>query len=393
MKQSPRFVDKQFPNHICLLKKAIYGWKQAPREWFSTFSAYLIQYGFRSSSADPSLLLFNHNSIQLYILVYVDDILLTGNSTSEIDNLLTALHVRFSMRNLGPVSQFLGLQITSTATGLHLAQSIYATSILHKAGMVDCKPVSTPLPTKFLRNEQSDDLYERPEHYHQITGALQYLMITRPDLLYAVNFLCQHMHQPLQTHYNLLKRVLRYVKVTLSLGLPIRPTSLQLTGYADSDWAADHLDRRSITGYCAFLGHNLISWIVKKQSSVTRSSTEAEYRPLSTATCDLIWLRRLLAKFQSIQTEPTKLYCDNVSALALATNPVFHARTKHIEIDAHFIRDCVRTKQLSVHHICSQDQPAGLFTKSLSSTRHLQLCDKITIQPSIVILREADKNK
>ncbi|KAI0519536.1 hypothetical protein KFK09_006985 [Dendrobium nobile] len=392
MKQLPGFVDKQFPNHICLLKKAIYGLKQAPREWFSTFSSYLIQYGFHSSSTDPSLQLFHHNSVQLYILVYVDDILLTGNS-SEIDKLLYALHSRFSMRNLGPVSQFLGLQITPTTTGLHLAQSTYASSILHKASMVDCKPVGTPLPNKFLHDVKSDALYKRPEHYHRLTGALQYLTITRPDLLYAVNFLCQHMHLPLQSNYNMLKRVLRYVKGTLSLGLPIQPSSLQLTGYADSEWAADHLDRRSITGYCSFLGHNLISWIVKKQSSVARSSTEAEYRALSTAACDLIWLRRLLAEFQLLQSEPTKLYCDNVSALTLATNPVFHAQTKHIEIDAHFIHDCIRTKQLSVHHICSQDQPADLFTKSLSSTRHLQLRHKITIQPSIVILRKADKDK
>ncbi|XP_020682782.2 uncharacterized protein LOC110099833 [Dendrobium catenatum] len=391
MKQPAGFTDSQFPNHICLLKKAIYGLKQAPRQWLSTFSSYLHQYGFHTSSADPSLLMFQHNSDQIYILIYVDDILITGNSPNAIDKLLAALQNQFSIQNLGRLHHFLGLTVTYTPNGLHLDQSMYAATLLRRAAMENCKPLLTPLPTKFVTHSTSEIPYDNLEHYRQLTGALQYLTITRPDLSYAVNFLCQHMHTPLQLHYKLLKRVLRYVKGTLSLGLPITPSNLELQGFADSDWATDPITRRSVTGYCAFLGTTLISWIVKKQTFVARSSTEAEYRALSTAACDLIRLRRLLSKFQVQSVEPTILYCDNISALALANNPVFHARTKNIEIDFHFIRDCIRNRHLEVQHICSTEQPADLFTKALSAQRHLYLCNKLTLQTATVSLRGADK--
>ncbi|XP_020703286.2 uncharacterized protein LOC110114674 [Dendrobium catenatum] len=168
-----------------------------------------------------------------------------------MQKLLTALQSTFSMRNLGTLHSFLGLQATYTNHGMHLSQYAYATDLLRKAAMSDCKPVSTPLPTKFFQSVQPDCPYDRPDHYRQITGALQYLTLTRPDLLYAVNFLCQHMHAPMQSHYLLLKRVLRYVKGTLTLGLPIHSSTLELTGYADSDWATNPDDQRSITGYCA----------------------------------------------------------------------------------------------------------------------------------------------
>ncbi|XP_020694534.1 uncharacterized protein LOC110108298 [Dendrobium catenatum] len=154
--------------------------------------------------------------------------------------------------------------------------------------MVDCRPVSTPLPTKLILKYIPGSAYERLEHYRQITGALQYLMITCPDLLYAINYLCQHMHSPLQSHYQLLKRVLRYVKGTLSLGLPIQPSSLVLTGFVDLDWATYHIDHHLITGYYTFLDNTLISWTVRKQSSIARSSTEAEYIALSIVACDII---------------------------------------------------------------------------------------------------------
>ncbi|XP_020685066.1 uncharacterized protein LOC110101490 [Dendrobium catenatum] len=267
MKQPPGFVDKQFPTH--------------------------------------------HSTVRLYIIVYVDDILVTGNSVAALDKLLLALHSQFSMRNLGKPHQFLGLQVSEIPNGIHLTQSHYAASILHKAAMDDCKPVLTSLPTTFTKVSSPDPPYDRPEHYRQLTGALQYLTLTRPDLSFAVNFLCQHMHCPLQSHYLLLKCVLRYIQGTLSLGLPITASTLILQGFADSDWATDPINRRSISGYCAFLGSNLISWQVKKQTSVARSSTEAEYRALSTAACDIIWIRRLLSEFQLSQTQPTPLYCDN----------------------------------------------------------------------------------
>ncbi|PKU78290.1 Retrovirus-related Pol polyprotein from transposon TNT 1-94 [Dendrobium catenatum] len=391
MKQPAGFVDSQYPNHVCLLKKSIYGLKQSPREWFATLSSYMSTYGFKTSSADPSLFLLHKGSTQLYMIIYVDDIILTGNSQTELYKLVAALQSEFSMRNLGHLHQFLGLQVCRTASGLHLNQSQYAKDILQRAAMSHCKPVATQLPSPLPTPDMTDALYDKPEFYRKLVGSLQYLTITHPDLLFAVNYLSQHMHQPYNTNFLILKRVLRYVQGSLTLGLPIYKSNLQLTAFADSDWATDKTDRRSITGYCAFLGDTLISWIVKKQSSVARSSTEAEYRALSTAACDIIWLRRILTEFQVELPDSTKLYCDNVSALALANNPIFHARTKHIEIDFHFIRDCIRSNYISVHHISTMDQPADIFTKALGANRFAFLRDKLTICSAPVTLRGDDK--
>ncbi|XP_020692166.1 uncharacterized protein LOC110106572 [Dendrobium catenatum] len=393
MKQPAGFVDPQHPHHVFLLRKAISGLKQSPRQWFTTFSDYIIQYGFKTSTADPSLLLFHKDTTQLYILVYVDDILLTDNSQTTIDQLITALHSQFSMRTLGKLNQFLGLQAAYTENGIHLNPTSYAQEILSKAAISDCKPVQSPLPSKLPSAVEDRPLYSRPDFYRQLVGSLQNLTITRPDLQFATNYLCQHMHKPHTIHFQLLKRVLRYVQGSLHLGLPISRSNLQLNAFADSDWATDKSDRRSITGYCAFLGDTLICWMVKKQTSVARSSTEAEYRALSTAACDLIWLRRLLMEFQVPLTSPTKLYCDNVSALALANNPLFHARTKHIEIDFHFIRDYIRSQYILVHHISTEDQPADIFMKSLSAVRFAALRHKLTLCSPTVNLRGPDKEK
>ncbi|PKU71107.1 Retrovirus-related Pol polyprotein from transposon TNT 1-94 [Dendrobium catenatum] len=189
------------------------------------------------------------------------------------------------------------------------------------------------------------------------------------------------MHNPSLYHFQLLKRLLRYIKGTIHFGLPICKGDLTLQSYADADWAADSTDRKSVTGFCAFLGPNLISWHVKKQVTVAKSSTEVEYRALSSATSDVIWLRRLAADFLIPQSTPTQLYCDNVSALALAHNPVFHAQTKHIEIDYHFISDHIKNRDIDVLHISSVDQPADLLTKALSAPRFTTLRTKLTVQP------------
>ncbi|XP_020676618.1 uncharacterized protein LOC110095421 [Dendrobium catenatum] len=290
------------------------------------------------------------------------------------------------MKNLGPVSFFLGLQVTQQPNGLHLNQSKYVADLLNRAGMSESRPVNTPLPLKIWVSPENSVPFPHPELYRNLVGSLYYLTLSRPDIMFAVNLLCQHMHHPQLFHFQLLKRLLRYIKGTIHYGLPILRSTLQLTAFSDSDWASDSTDRKSIAGYCAFLGETLISWIVKKQTAIAHSSTEAEYRAIATAACDIIWLQSLLTEF-GINSSPTKLFCDNVSALALAVNPVLHARTKQIEIDYHFIRDYIKRQQITVHHIASQDQPANLFTKSRSSLRFSNLRSKLTVQPPIVSLR------
>ena len=209
--------------------------------------------------------------------------------------------------------------------------------------------------------------------YRQIIGALQYATITRPDIAYSVNKLCQFMHHPTDVHWKALKRLLRYIQGTKHVGLFYSAnTSPTLHCYTDSDWGGDPDDRRSTFGFAIYLGTSLISWLAKKQPTIAHSSTESEYNVVANATSELIWLRALLCELGYPIPHAT-LSCDNIGALYLSTNPVFHARTKHIELDYHFVREQVASGFLQLQFVSSNDQLADLFTKSLPSSRFQQL--------------------
>ncbi|XP_020684519.1 uncharacterized protein LOC110101095 [Dendrobium catenatum] len=290
------------------------------------------------------------------------------------------------MKNLDSLAQFLGISAKHTEHGLILHQATYAEQILNKAGMSNSKMVSTPI--SFKTDKQLDSpAFDNPKIYRQLVGALQYLTLTRPDITYAVNRACQHMHQLTVSNFEFLKRILRYIAGSKQIGIPIGAESLILSSYTDFDWAGDSQDRKSTTGYCNFLGSTPISWCAKKQTTVARSSTEAEYIAIALTTTEIIWLRRLLEELDCIQAQPTPLYYDNTSAIALANNPVYHARTKHIEIDCHFIRECIKNQFIQVHHIASKDQIADLFTKPLSISRFKQLITKLTVPIEPLVCR------
>ncbi|PKU66070.1 Retrovirus-related Pol polyprotein from transposon TNT 1-94 [Dendrobium catenatum] len=339
MRQPQGFEDASNPNHVCKLQKAIYGLRQAPRQWYTTFTSHLLQLGFTHSQADPSLLTLHRDSIHLYLLVYVDDILLTGNDERAMAELVNKLQSKFTMKHLGSANQFLGIKIERTQDKFFLSQNLYAKSIIQMAELHKCNSVANPSYTK-LPDSGSDDQAAFDElKYRRIIGSLQYLTLTRPDIAYAVNALSQHMHKPAPKHSVMLKKLLRYIQGSIDFGLPINCSNLTLKTYSDADWASDPDTRKSTSGFCTFLGDTLVSWTVKKQNTVSRSSTESEYRALASATADTIWIKRLLSDFGVLHSQPIDLYCDNMSTIALANNPVFHARTKHIEIDQWFVRD------------------------------------------------------
>ncbi|KAI0528858.1 hypothetical protein KFK09_001401 [Dendrobium nobile] len=310
-----------------------------------------------------------------------------GNDEAALSQLLLDLQQQFLVKILGKLHTFLGLQVQRSGTELLLHQTSYAKALLDKAGMTDCHPLQTPLSAKTPTSPADESPFSDPYLYRSLAGSLQYLTITRPDLSFAVNQVCQHMNKPLNYHFQMLKRILRYLKGTVSAGLPIQLGNFTLSAYADADWAGDKIDRKSTSGYCVFLGRTLISWSAKKQSTISRSSTEAEYRALTAAATEIVWLRRLLQDFNIPCNIPTLLYCDSVSAISLANNPVFHARTKHIEIDQHYIRECIKSKIITLHHISTNDQTADIFTKSLPITRFLLLRNKLTLCTRTVNLR------
>jgi hypothetical protein len=366
MQQPPGMADSQHPTHVCKLQRALYGLKQAPRAWFDRFSAFLLKYGFFCSLSDPSLFVLHSDYGSLILLLYVDDMLLTGSTPALVSNFIMVLSSEFAMKDLGPIHHFLGMEITPTTSGLHLSRSHYALTILERSNMVDCKPMSTPLEAK-TKISSNDILMEDPSYYRGIVGALQYLTLTRPDLSFSVNYVSQFMHAPTMTHLKMVRRILRYVKGTIEMGLHFSShTTLDLFAFSDADWAGCTTTRRSTTGYCTFLGGNLISWYAKKQHTISRSSTEAEYRAMANTTAELTWLAFILKDLCITLSSPSILYCDNLSALHMTVNPVFHARSKHIELDYHFVRERVARGLLVTQHISSVNQVANLFTKPMS---------------------------
>lgn len=208
--------------------------------------------------------------------------------------------------------------------------------------MDQANALSTPMASNLSLSSKQGNPISNPQEYRSIVGALQYITVTRPDIAFSVNKVSQFMHCPLDTHFKAVKRILRYLKGTLSYGMVLRRSVLlSLVGFSDADWGSDSDDCRSITGYCIFLGANAIAWSSKKQQTVSRSSTEAEYRSLASATTEVIWIQSLLKELHISQTRQPLLWCDNLSTVALSANPVFHSRSKHFELDLHFVRERV----------------------------------------------------
>ncbi|CAN6563652.1 unnamed protein product [Malus baccata var. baccata] len=315
---------------MCELNKSLYGLKQAPRAWNERFTSYLLGLGFQSSFADHSLFVKHNGAGTVVLLLYVDDIILTCSSSTLIDDVIVELTKEFDMKDLGQLSYFLGLQVSYQSGGLFVSQSKYIKDLLNKVDLQDSKPCPTPcLPYHRLLKDDGDP-YHSPEQYRSIVGALQYVTFTRPDIAFSVNQCCQFMHSPMTSHVVAVKRILRYLSGTLDYGLHFKPGQLHLQAYSDADWASDPNDRRSTSGHVVYFGSSPISWASKKQHIVSKSSTEAEYRALAITAAELAWIRQLFCDLHvSVFTAPV-IYCDNISAIALSSNPVFHSRVKHI---------------------------------------------------------------
>ncbi|GKC38531.1 ribonuclease H-like domain-containing protein [Tanacetum coccineum] len=367
MHQPPGFRDSKYPDHVCLLQRSLYGLKQAPRAWFQRFASYITRVGFHSSRCDSSLFIYKHGLDTAYLLLYVDDIVLTASSQPLLQRIIASLHQEFSMTDLGSLNYFLGISVTRDSSGMFLSQKKYAVEILERAHMANCNPCRTPVDTESKLGNDGDPVSD-PTLYRSLAGSLQYLTFTRPDISYAVQQVCLHMHDPREPHFSALKRILRYVRGTLDYGLQLFSSSTtSLVAYSNADWVGCPTTRRSTSGYCVFLGNNLLSWSAKRQPTLSRSSAEAEYRGVVNAVVETCWLRNLLRVLHTPLSSATLVYCDNVSAVYLSSNPVQHQRMKHIEIDINFVRDLVAAGQVRVLHVPSRYQYADIFTKELPS--------------------------
>jgi hypothetical protein len=379
--QPTGFADSAFPKHVCRLNKSLYGLKQAPRAWYSRFASFLISLGFTEAKSDTSLFIYSRGTEIVYLLLYVDDIVLTASSQQLLLRVIAALKKEFAMKDLGPLHHFLGISVQRQKDSVLLSQRQYTLDILARHGMSDCKPCSTPVDTCAKVSADGGPPIADPTSYRSLVGALQYLTFTRPDIAYAVQQVCLHMHAPCEAHLVAAKRILRYLQGTLGHGLVIpRTAPTQLRVYTDADWAGCPDTRRSTSGYAVFLGDSLISWSSKRQPTVSRSSAEAEYRAVANGVAEVTWLRQLLKEIHHPLDSACLVYCDNVSAIYLSSNPVQHQRTKHVEIDLHFVRERVAMGAVRVLHVPTTSQFADVFTKGLPSSVFMDFRSSLNVR-------------
>ncbi|GAU44717.1 hypothetical protein TSUD_400290 [Trifolium subterraneum] len=388
----PPGLSLPHPDMVCKLQRSLYGLKQASRQWNAKLSETLIQSGFIQSKADYSLFT-KHSSVGFtVILVYVDDLVLGGTDMVEIQNIKHLLDTKFSIKDLGYLKYFIGFEVARSKAGISLCQRKYTLDLLEDTGLLGTKPCSTPMQPHLQLSKDSGTLLTDPTAYRRLVGRLLYLTHSRPEIAYAVSKLSQFLSTPTNDHMLAGLHVLKYLKNNPGKGLFFGSTStISLKGFSDSDWGACPDTRRSTTGYCFFIGHSLVSWKSKKQNVVSRSSSEAEYRALAQATCEGQWLLYLLQDFSIQHQGPFILYCDNQSALHIAANPVFHERTKHIEIDCHVVRDKIQAGILHLLPVGSKDQVADILTKSLHPGPFNSLQTKLGLLDIHSSLREGVK--
>lgn len=376
----PNGMPTSSSNDVCKLKRSLYGLKQAPRVWFETFRSTLLGFSFTQSLHDSSLFLRRTSKGIVVLLVYVDDMIITGSDKEAISEIQNLLHSTFHMKDLGQLNYFLGLEVHHQPQGIFLNQHKYILDLVRLAGLTGTTSVDTPMEINVKYRRDEGELLENPTLYRKLVGKLIYLTITRPDISYAVHTVSKFMLSPRHLHLSAVRRIIRYLLGTPSRGLFFSAgSSIQLQAYSDSDWAGCPDTRKSTTGWFMFLGDALVSWKCKKQDSVSKSSTEAEYRAMADASAEIIWLRGLLTELGFSQDQPTKLHADNTSAIQIVANPVYHERTKHIEVDCHFIRVAYDRHIITLPHISSSLQLADILTKSMTRQRHNFLVSKLML--------------
>jgi hypothetical protein len=303
----------------------------------------------------------------LIVSLYVDDLIFTGNHSGMFQKFKDSMMKTFDMTDLGKMRHFLGVEVIQDSQGIFMCQHRYAKEILERFGMENSNAVCSPMVTgtKLSKHDQGNKV--DPTQFKQIIGSLMYLTATRPDLMFAVNMVARFMEQPVETHMIAAKRILRYLKGTLDLGILYkRGESKNLIAYSDSDYGGDIDDRKSTYGYVFMLGSGAVAWSSRKQPIVTLSTTEAEFIAAAHCVCEGIWLIRTLDSIGLQQKQCLTVFCDNSSTIKLSKNPVMHGRSKHIDIRFHFLRNLSCEGLVELVCCATKEQIADVMTKALS---------------------------
>jgi hypothetical protein len=381
------------PKKKCLkLLKNLYGLKQAPRNWYKNIVKFITELGFRQTVSDNCLFVRKTDSEITLLSLYVDDILIASNKSDVINELKLSFTSRYDMKDLGEVNHYLGMRVTRSSDGIKIDQESYSEDILRRFSFLldgfENKSFSTPMERDLkLSNQDFDNMTDkqmklvRDFPYQNIIGALLYLAIhTRPDLAFTVNYLSRFNHRPTFKACKAVIRVLIYLRDTKSKGLLYSDDDLNLTCLSDSDWAGDIDTRKSTSGYILFGAGAPIAWMSKLQPVVAISSMEAEYIAAFYALQEIVWTKGLLKELGFSYNSPVDLYIDNQSAIKLATNPVYHKRSKHIDIKYHWIREKIEEKDLvKIKYVKSSENTADMMTKSLVGELHVRHCNTTVI--------------
>jgi len=375
MQQPEEFIAPGDEEKVCLLKKSLYGLKQSPRQWYLRFDLFMFNQGFIRSKFDSCVYITKlKNGNYMYLLIYVDDMLIACKDKFQIQKLKDQLSSEFDMKDLGPASKILGMNIERDRDKgiLRLSQKSYLEKVARSFGLDKAKAVSTPIGAQFklmsLTEQELDNQAKYMEKipYSNCVGSLMYGMIsTRPDIAYGVSLVSRFMSKPGKTHWEAAKWLVRYIKGASDLSLVYtsnQSSHCKVQGYCDSDYAGDLDKRRSLSGYVFTVGENTVSWKASLQHVVALSTTEAEYISLTEAVKEGLWLKCFMSELGYDQ-DCAEIYCDSQSAIHLSKNTMYHERTKHIDVRLHFIRDIIAEWVIKVKKICTDVNPADILTK------------------------------
>ncbi|RVW45713.1 Retrovirus-related Pol polyprotein from transposon RE1 [Vitis vinifera] len=304
----------------------------------------ILKLGYKQGQVDHTLFVKKSHAGKMAILiVYVDDIILSGNDMEELQNLKKYLSEEFEVKDLGNLKYFLGMEVARSRKGIVVSQRKYILNLLKEISMLGCKPIDTPMDSQKKLGIEKESTQVDRGRYQRLVGRLIYLSHTRPNIGFAVS------------------------------ATENRDTEV----YSDADWTGNIIDRRSTSGYCSFVWGNLVTWRSKKQSVVARSSAEAEYRALAQGICEGIWIKRVLSELGQTSSSPILMMCDNQAAISIAKNPVHHDRTKHIEIERHFITEKVTSETVKLNYVPTKHQTVDILTKALPRPNFKDLTCKL----------------
>lgn len=374
MRQPPGFSEPGNEALVCRLRKSIYGLRQSAKCWNDRFDEALKEMGFHPTVADPCLYTRERNKKRVYIVVYVDDVVVASEDESELESVYHEFSKHFETTELGQLKYFLGLEVERDKNGVYsVSLQGYIQQTAERFGLGDSKPVRTPMDEQYAHGDSEEGLLPNNIDYRSLVGALLYIAVNaRPDIAAAVSVLGRKVNHPSQADWVAAKRVVRYLRGTAERRIEFSGTSLELIGFVDADWAGDHATRKSNSGYVFLMCGAAISWKSQQQTLVALSSMESEYIALCEATREAIWLRQLLLDLGVPQLNPTVLFEDNQSCIAFVRSQRISKRTKHISVREMFVKDSCDKGIVQLQYMCTEEMIADVLTKPIGPTKMIK---------------------